>query len=57
MNSIQQVDLFVEDRAHEYFIRSLVKRVALEHDRVVNIQILCAAGSFIDDLRSALRRL
>ncbi|MFH1116993.1 MAG: hypothetical protein V1792_24005 [Pseudomonadota bacterium] len=44
MNSRQHVDVFVEDRAHEYFIRSLVTRVAREEERSVDIQIRCAAG-------------
>lgn len=44
MSSKLHVDIFVEDHAHEYFIRPLVTRVAREEDKVVDIQIRCAAG-------------
>lgn len=44
MNSKRHIDIFVEDRAHEYFIRPLVTRVAREEETVVDIRIRCAAG-------------
>jgi hypothetical protein len=44
MSSKQRIDAFVEDRAHEYFISALVKRVADEEEKPVEIQIRCAAG-------------
>jgi hypothetical protein len=44
MNSRLRVDIFVEDRAHEYFIRALVMRVAREEARSIEIQIKSATG-------------
>lgn len=44
MNSLPRVDIFVEDRAHEYFIRALVMRVAREQGISVDIQIRSATG-------------
>jgi hypothetical protein len=44
MNSCLRVDIFVEDRAHEYFIRALVLRVAREEARSIEIQIRSATG-------------
>jgi len=36
--------MFVEDRAHEYFIRALVIRIAREEQKDLEIQIRCASG-------------
>jgi hypothetical protein len=44
MSRDRRIDLFVEDRAHEHFIRPLVVRLAREEEKSVNIQIRCSAG-------------
>ena len=38
------VDLFVEDRAHEEFIRPMVNRVAREERKAVSVQVRSARG-------------
>jgi len=40
----RRLDIFVEDRAHEYFIRALVMRVAREEGKKVEVQIRSATG-------------
>jgi len=40
----RRLDIFVEDRAHEYFIRALVMRVAREEGKNVEVQIRSATG-------------
>jgi hypothetical protein len=44
MNSRLNLDMFVEDRAHEHFIRALIIRIAREVQRDLEIQIRCATG-------------
>ncbi|MFH0823983.1 MAG: hypothetical protein V2B18_14630 [Pseudomonadota bacterium] len=43
MNS-RRLDIFAEDRAHEYFIRALVLRVAGEEGTTFDVQIRSATG-------------
>jgi len=44
MNSRPRLDVFVEDRAHEYFVRALVMRVAREERKHLDIQVRSAVG-------------
>lgn len=44
MSSEIAIDLFVEDRAHEEFIKVLVRRIADEEQCVSNIQVRSARG-------------
>jgi hypothetical protein len=39
-----KIDLFVEDRAHEEFLKPLVSRVAMEENVIANIRVRCARG-------------
>lgn len=57
MSSEIAIDLFVEDRAHEEFVKVLVRRIADEEQRVSNIQIRSArggAGNVFAELRTYL---
>ncbi|MBM4328661.1 MAG: hypothetical protein FJ118_16030 [Deltaproteobacteria bacterium] len=44
MNSALPLDMFVEDRAHEHFIRALVARLAAEEKKDVDIRVRSATG-------------
>ncbi|GIW94556.1 MAG: hypothetical protein KatS3mg110_2597 [Pirellulaceae bacterium] len=44
MSDVLLVDLFVEDRAHEEFLRPLVERVAKEEDVEVKVRVRSARG-------------
>lgn len=44
MNEILRVDLFVEDRAHEGLLRSLIERVAQEENLIIWCQTRSAQG-------------
>lgn len=44
MSELLRVDLFVEDRAHENLIKSLLERVAREENLVVKCQVRSARG-------------
>jgi hypothetical protein len=38
------VDLFVEDRAHEEFLSALVRRIASEHNKTIEVRVRSARG-------------
>lgn len=44
MSELLRVDLFVEDKAHESFIRPLLERVAREKNLIVRCQVRSALG-------------
>jgi hypothetical protein len=44
MSEGRVVDLFVEDRAHEFLVGSLVRRIAAEESRSVELRVRAAAG-------------
>ncbi|MEW6137060.1 MAG: hypothetical protein AB1733_02435 [Thermodesulfobacteriota bacterium] len=44
MNSEPRLDIFVEDRAHEYFIRALVRRLAREQGLSFDVQVRSGTG-------------
>ncbi|MEP0842448.1 MAG: hypothetical protein HRF43_07020 [Phycisphaerae bacterium] len=39
-----RIDLFVEDRAHEEFLKPLVRRMARERGRTIHVSVRCARG-------------
>lgn len=44
MNNCVIIDLFVEDKAHEEFVRALIQRIATQEGKEVNIRIASATG-------------
>jgi len=44
MSSPLTVDLFVEDRAHEEFLRAMVNRIAAEQERNLTVRVRSARG-------------
>lgn len=44
MTEVLHVDLFAEDRAHEEFIKALIKRLAAEAGRQVVLRVISARG-------------
>ena len=57
MSSEIAIDLFVEDRAHEEFVKALVRRIGDEEQCVSNIQVRAArggAGNVFAELRTYL---
>lgn len=60
MSSAIVADLFVEDRAHEEFLKPLVSRVAEEESVPITLRVRCARGGHgrvLDELRLYLRLL
>lgn len=46
MNEELAVDLFVEDRAHEEFIGAIVRRIAREENRDIQVRVRAARGGY-----------
>ncbi len=44
MSSPFTVDLFVEDRAHEEFLKAMLKRIATEQERSLSVRVRSARG-------------
>lgn len=46
MNERLVVDLFVEDRAHEEFIGAIVRRIARDENRHIQLRVRAARGGY-----------
>ncbi|MCH8055286.1 MAG: DUF4276 family protein [Deltaproteobacteria bacterium] len=44
MNNLALVDLFVEDRAHEEFLKAMLSRIATENNRRITVRVRSARG-------------
>jgi hypothetical protein len=54
MSSPLTVDLFVEDRAHEEFLKAMLRRIATEQERSVIVRVRSARGATRECWKSCL---
>lgn len=47
MNESLVVDLFVEDRAHEEFVGAIVRRIARDQNRQIQLRVRAARGGYL----------